>query len=75
MKYDPAKHRRRSIRLKNFDYSQPGYYFITVVTHKRALLFSEVRDGESRLNDAGRVVQAAWDDLPNHFAGVSLDAW
>ena len=75
VKYDPAKHHRRSIRLKNFDYSQSGYYFITVVTQKRELLFGEVHHGESRLNEAGRIVQAAWDDLPNHFAGVSLDAF
>ena len=75
MKYDPAKHRRRSIRLKGFDYSEPGAYFVTVVSRNRELLFGEVWDGELRLNDTGRVVQAAWYDLSNHFAELSLDAF
>ncbi|HEX2225947.1 MAG TPA: hypothetical protein VHM64_02325 [Candidatus Binatia bacterium] len=57
VKYDPAKHHRRSIRLKNVDYSQSGYYFITVATQKRELLFGEVHHCESRLNEAGRIVQ------------------
>jgi REP element-mobilizing transposase RayT len=75
MKYDLTKHRRRSIRLKEFDYSQPGSYFVTIVSRNRELLFGEVWDDKLRLNDAGRFVHAAWCDLPNHFTGVSLDAF
>jgi hypothetical protein len=46
MKSDPPIHQRRSIRLPGYDYSQPGAYFITVVTEGRAGLFGEVVDGE-----------------------------
>ncbi|MCR4417999.1 MAG: transposase, partial [Ignavibacteria bacterium] len=39
MKYDPSKHHRRSIRLKGYDYSQAGAYFVTICTHNRQCLF------------------------------------
>ena len=75
MPYDPRKHHRRSIRLPGYDYAQPGAYFVTICTHGRACLFGRVVDGEMRLNDAGRIVQASWDDLPNHYPHVQLDAF
>ena len=57
MKYNPEKQHRRSIRLKGYDYSQPGAYFITICTQGRECLFGEIVDGEMVLNDAGRMVQ------------------
>lgn len=75
MKYDLQKHHRRSIRLKGYDYTKPGAYFVTVCTQNRACLFGEVVDGEMRLNVAGQLVHDAWQDLARHFAGVALDAF
>jgi len=49
------KHRRRSIRLKGYDYSQAGAYFVTVVTWQRECLFGEVVDGNAVLNDRGNI--------------------
>ncbi|BCX13327.1 MAG: hypothetical protein KatS3mg067_2265 [Thermosynechococcus sp.] len=66
---------RRSIRLKGYDYSQAGAYFITICTKDRACLFGEVVDGEMRLNDFGQVVHGVWNNLPNHYAGVEMDAF
>jgi len=57
MPYDPQRHHRRSIRLPGYDYTQPGAYFVTIVTHVRTPLFGESVDGEMRLNDAGRVAK------------------
>jgi hypothetical protein len=54
---DPEKHLRRSIRLKRYDYTQPGAYFVTICTQDRVCLFGEVVDGEMRLNELGRVVR------------------
>lgn len=73
MTYDPHKHHRRSIRLKGYDYSQPGAYFITITTQDRASLFGEVVDGEIRLNAAGRMVSDEWNALPDRFPNVELD--
>jgi hypothetical protein len=42
MKIDLEKHRRRSIRLRGYDYKQAGAYFITVVAHGRSALFGEI---------------------------------
>jgi REP element-mobilizing transposase RayT len=60
--------------LQGYDYSQAGAYFVTVCTRNREYLFGEIVNGEMRLNDAGRVVESAWDGLPGHYAPVELDA-
>jgi putative transposase len=73
--YDPVKHHRRSIRLAQYDYALAGAYFVTVCAHERACLFGDVVDSDMRLNEAGRLVQAAWDELPGRFPGVELDAF
>ena len=75
MKYNPEKHHRRSIRLKGYDYSRLGAYFITICTHDRQYLFGEVVDGDMRLNEFGKIVERTWHDLPNHVAGIVLDAF
>lgn len=66
---------RHSIRLPCYDYTRSGAYFITIVTHARECLFGEVADGKVRLNEHGSIVRAAWDDLPNHYGYVVLDAF
>jgi REP element-mobilizing transposase RayT len=75
MKYDPACHHRRSIRLKGYDYSRAGAYFITLCAQDRQCLFGEVLDGVMRLNDAGRMVVTEWERLPERFPNVVLDAF
>ena len=71
--FNPQIHHRRSIRLKDYDYSQSGAYFITICTQKRECLFGEIVDGEMRLNDAGQMVQTTWDELPKHYTGIEID--
>jgi len=51
MAYDPRKHHRQSIRLKGYDYTQPGAYFVTICTHRREMLFGQVVDGGMQLNE------------------------
>ena len=48
---------RRSIRLKDYDYSQAGYYFVTICTQKHVCLFGDVLDGQMVLNEVGQYVQ------------------
>jgi len=67
------QHHRRSIRLQEWDYSQAGAYFVTICTQNRECVFGNVVDGEMVLNDAGRVVESVWNDLPNHYPHVELD--
>jgi len=75
MKYNQDKYHRRSIRLKGYDYSQAGAYFLTICTHGRECLFGEIVDGEMRLNDAGLFVKQCWFDIPRHFPHAELDAF
>ena len=75
MKFNPKIHNRRSIRLQGYDYSQAGAYFVTICTHNRKCLFGDIADGEMWLNDAGRMVQAVWDEIPAHYPGIDIDAF
>ncbi len=75
MKFDPNKHHRRSIRLKDYNYVQAGAYFVTVCTYERECVFGDVIDGEVQLNKYGEIVTTCWEEIPNHFAGVELDAF
>jgi len=53
-------HHRRSIRLRRYDYTQAGAYFVTICTYNRELLFGEIVDGEMRLNEWGEIAWAEW---------------
>jgi REP element-mobilizing transposase RayT len=64
---------RRSIRLKEYDYSQSGAYFVTICTHNKECLFGEIVDGKMILNDAGKIVQTVWYEISEHVDHVELD--
>ena len=73
MKYDPNIHKRRSIRLEGYDYSQPGAYFITVCILNRQPLFGAIVDDEMILNSAGKMIQRWWNKLKHNFRNIELD--
>lgn len=73
MAYDPRVHHRRSIRLRGYGYTQPGSYFVTMVTHRRAPLFGEIAGGKMRLNDWGKIAAECWLAIPDHYDHVGLD--
>ena len=64
---------RRSIRLKGYDYSQPGAYFITLVTQGRECLFGDVVNGEMQLNAAGQIVLEEWMRTPSMRPEMDID--
>jgi len=72
--YNPDIHHRRSIRLKGYDYSRAGAYFITICTHGRECILGDLVDGEMRLNEYGDIVRGEWLNLPNRFPDIELDA-
>jgi len=69
------KYRIESARLKGYDYSLPGAYFITICTKNREYLFGEIADRQMIVNNAGQIVLDCWHDLPNHYANIILDAF
>lgn len=70
--FDPNKHHRRSIRLKGYDYTQAGAYFITLVVSDRECLLGEIAGGEMQLNDYGRIINAEWSRLPTRFPFLEI---
>lgn len=73
MKYDSEKHHRRSIRLKGYDYSSSGLYYVTICTQNRELLFGEINQNEMLLNIAGKMIEKWWKELLNKFPTITLD--
>ncbi len=73
MRYDPEKHHRRSIRLRGYDYSRPGAYFVTICVKNRECLLGEIRGGKMILNDFGKIIDYHWREIPTHFQNVKLD--
>src|SRR5687767_13997618 len=86
-KFDSQKHHRRSIRLPEYDYSQAGAYYITIVAWHRECLFGEVVGGEMVLNELGEIVRVEWERtaeirrevelgafviMPNHFHAIAI---
>ena len=85
-KYNPDIHHRRSIRLKGYDYSRSGLYFITLCVVDRICVFGNIVDGKMQLNDIGRLVEEEWLNtvdvrngdvrlhnyivMPNHFHAI-----
>jgi REP element-mobilizing transposase RayT len=70
---DPSRLSRQSLRLPDYDYSQPGAYFVTMVTYQREHLFGKITNGEMRLDDAGKIVWEVWQSLPGRYPSISLD--
>jgi REP element-mobilizing transposase RayT len=87
MAYNPDIHKRQSIRLKGYDYSQSGLYFITICCYQRECLFGNIINSQMILNNFGQLIKEEWlksaeirkeielDDfviMPNHFHGIVI---
>lgn len=85
MSDQPNERHRRSLRLKGYDYSQAGAYFVTVCAYDKECLFGEIENGVMRLNEYGEIVASEWMRsaevrleiecgefvvMPNHFHGI-----
>ncbi len=67
MPYNPTIHHRRSIRLKGYDYSQAGLYFVTICVKDRLHLFGKIENAKMILNDAGKMVERWYYELENKY--------
>ncbi|GAB6011268.1 transposase [Viscerimonas tarda] len=74
-KFNPSIHHRRSIRLKDYDYSQEGLYFVTICCQDRVCRFGKIEDGEMVLNDAGKMVEKWCLELSNKFPDIELSEY
>jgi len=70
-----VRHRRRSVRLRGFDYREDYACLVTICAARRSAAFGEVVDGMIVLTEAGRAAVRCWRAIPDHFAGITLDAY
>ena len=75
MLQDKEIRHRRSLRLKEYDYSQAGAYFVTICVQRRECVLGKVQDGEVSLSSLGNIVAESWAWLEVGYFQVSLDAW
>ncbi|VEN75340.1 conserved hypothetical protein [Candidatus Desulfarcum epimagneticum] len=73
--YHPEKHHRRSLRLKAYDYSKSGAYFVTICARNRECLFGDITDGRMAHSDSGRIASESWLWMGDQYGHVILDAW
>ncbi len=64
---------RKNLRIPEFDYSQPGAYYVTIVTQDRKTLFGHIYDGEMILNDIGKMVEEVIDQIPEHYQNINVE--
>ena len=69
------KYRISSTRLKEWDYSKSGYYFVTICIKNRECLFGSVCDGTIILSDMGKIADKCWQEIPEHFPFVQPDEY
>lgn len=67
------KFKNRKNRKLNYDYSKPGYYFITIVTKNRIPWFGRIENNKIYLNQNGEIAKQCWEDIPKHFSNTRLD--
>ena len=73
MPYDPRIHHRRSTRLKGYDYSQEGAYFVTICTYAKQWLFGDIQNDLMLLSPYGQIASDCWIAIPKHFSHIELD--
>lgn len=66
---------RKPNRLRQYDYSNGGYYFVTVCTKERGEWFGKIENGQMQLNELGKIVFAYWADIPKYYPNITLDEW
>lgn len=67
------KRNRKPLRLKGYDYSKPGQYFITICTQNRECLFGDVIDDEMIPNESGMMISKTWIKIENFYEGIVLN--
>jgi putative transposase len=65
--------RKNSLRLKDYDYSQSGAYFVTILAYHRLELFGTISAGQVSLSLLGKLVETNWQKIPAHFPSTELD--
>ena len=66
---------RKPNRLKGYDYSNLGWYYVTICTKEHVAYFGRVKNGEMFLNKLGKMAKKFWNEIPEHFPEIELDEY
>jgi len=66
--------RRKPLRIPGYDYTQPGFYYLTISTHQKRCTLAAIDDQVITLTPLGKLVESCWHEIPAHFPAVNLDA-
>lgn len=69
------KYRVETTRLQKWDYGWNGFYYITICTANRKHYFGKIVDGKMQFSEIGEMAKKYWDEIPQHFPFVKLDAF
>jgi len=69
------KYRIKTVRLQDWDYGSDAAYFVTICTAGRKCYFGDVVGGKMKLTPIGQLAYKFWEDIPQHFPFVVLDAF
>jgi REP element-mobilizing transposase RayT len=66
-------HHRKSLRLKGYDYSKPGFYFVTICCQDQQYYFGRIENQEMKLSTIGQITKQCWENIPGYFENTQLD--
>jgi putative transposase len=69
----PDKYKRKSIRIREYDYSQPNWYYITICSYKKECIFGEIKKGVMVLNEFGKIAKTEWEKTKDIRKNIELD--
>jgi REP element-mobilizing transposase RayT len=73
MNYNPQRSNRKSIRLKEYDYSFPGWYYVTICTKDFIPWFGKVKNGKAVYSELGNIAVKYFEKIPEHFKNTEID--
>ena len=73
MNSNPQKQNRKTVRLKEYDYSLPGWYYVTICTKDFIQWFGKIKSGKVENNQLGKIAVKYFEEIPKHFKNTELD--
>ncbi len=64
---------QKQYRYKGYDYSQDGFYFVTICCKNREMFFGDVKNKIIQLSEIGKIAEKFWLEIPDHFSFIKLD--
>ncbi len=71
--FDAEHDNRQSTRMKGYDYTLPGAYFVTIISQSRICLFGDIKKGDILYSKVGQSIHESWCSIPGKFSNTELD--